>query len=150
MRLESRVRGLESRVGKEGDSVLTLDPRLSTPDSPHGFTLVEALVAVVLVAMGIVGALGAISAGLRARSAANFYHNAALLAQAKLAELESASRLSSGEKSGDFAPDYADYRWNGQIEEGPEGLWLVRVRVSKPASKGQSRQAEVMTYLLRR
>jgi len=122
----------------------------TTLNAQRGFTLVEALVAVVLVAMGIVGALGAISAGLRARSAANFYHNAALLAEAKLAELESASRLAAGEEKGDFAPEYPGYRWDCRIEEGPEGLWLVKVMVSASTDRGQGREAEVTTYLLRR
>ncbi|NIM05489.1 MAG: hypothetical protein GTO55_05055 [Armatimonadetes bacterium] len=118
--------------------------------SRHGFTLVEALLAAVLIVIGIAGALGAISAGLRAGAAGDFYRVSALLAQQKMAELEAAPQLSVGEEEGDFEPDYTGYDWSYTIEEGPEGLWLVRLKISETTDAERSREAEIVTYLLRR
>ena len=113
-----------------------------------GFTLVEALIAIVLIIIGIGGALGAISAGLRAHTAGAFYSTAATLAQQKMAEIEAAPKLSAGSQEGDFLPDYPAYRWESAIQEGPEGLWEVTVQIAEVTQK--KRHAQITTYLLRR
>jgi type II secretory pathway pseudopilin PulG len=119
-----------------------------------GFTLVEALVAAVILIIGISGALGAISAGVRAQSAADFYSTTASLAQQKMAELECRSDLSVGEESGTFEAPYEAYKWSYVIEEtpqdGPQGLWYVKLTIAKTNEPGFTRQAEIVTYLLRR
>ncbi len=154
---ESRVQSPESARETSvavHSRLSTLDSRLQTPDSRLGFTLVEAVVAAVLVAIGVVGALGAIGAAARAQAAAGFYHDTALLAQEKMAELEAAPSLEAGEKKGDFGEAHPGYEWKTQVEpltgeeEWTKHLWKVRVGVSRPETG--PRRAEVVTYLLKR
>ena len=142
---ESRVESRESKAigGQSHRRHLTLN-------ASGGFTLVEAMITAVLIVVGIVGALGAISAGLRAQAAGQFYYTASMLAEQKMADLESQSKLKAGEEQGDFAPDHPDYTWSVAVSEGPEGLWQVRLTVTEVVAGKQGRSAEIETYLLRR
>jgi len=151
MRDELRVVSSELRVCREAARSASPRSRLPTRNCRRsGFTLIEALLSAVLIVMGIAGALGAISAGVRAKAAADFYASASLLAQQKMAEIEAAPALSAGEEKGDFGEDHPGYQWRYTVEEGPEGLWLVRLRIMETAQSGRPREAEVTTYLLRR
>jgi|GEM_PF-3201288 len=114
-----------------------------------GFTLVEALVAAVILVIGIAGALAAISAGLQAQTVADYYQTTGWLLQEKLAELEAAPQLTAGRQSGAFAGS-PEYTWVTEITEGPEGLWLVKVQVEESRGKNSARQSEITSYLLRR
>jgi Tfp pilus assembly protein PilV len=115
-----------------------------------GFTLIEALVAAVILVVGIGGALAAISAGLRAETVADYYQTSSLLLQEKLVELTSAPKLEAGQQSGVF-DEPAGYRWLTEISEGPKaGLWLVKIQVTEPREQLNSRQSEIVTYLLKR
>jgi type II secretory pathway pseudopilin PulG len=114
-----------------------------------GFTLIEALVAAVILVVGIGGALGAISAGLRAETVADYYQTSTWLLQDKLTELSSSPKLEAGQKSGIF-DEPAGFRWLTDSSEGPEGLWLVKIQVTAPQEQMNSRQGEIVTYLLKR
>jgi len=117
----------------------------------RGFTLVEALIAIVLIVIGIGGAMGAISAGLRAQTAGRFYSTAARLAQGKIAEIESSSDLSPGVTEGDFLPEAPGFFWTCEIVEQPEltGLWQVHLEVAHRAAS-DTRSVSIDTYLLKR
>lgn len=149
---ESRIESRESKAkgGQSRRRHLTLNAERLMLNASGGFTLVEAMIAAVLIVIGIVGALGAISAGLRAQAAGQFYYTASMLAEQKMADLESQSKLKAGEEQGDFAPDHPDYTWSVAVSEGPEGLWQVRLTVSEVVAGKQGRSAEIETYLLRR
>jgi len=71
-------------------------------NSDRGFTLVELLVAVVLLATGLVAAATAISAVTRAQASALRRTTAARLAEAKLTEIQAAG-ITSGTAEGSFA-----------------------------------------------
>jgi len=109
------------------------------------------LLAAVILVIGIAGTLAAISAGLRAQSAADYYQTATWLLQEKLADLESAPSLTAGEANGAFE-ERAGYLWRTEVAEGPEAsqLWLVTVRVTQPPESSSPRQSEITTYLLKR
>jgi len=81
-----------------------------------GFTLVEMIVATMLLALGVVGALACFSTGLRATSVAKEYTTIGLLARQKLAELETAREITEGGEQGDFSPQAPDYRWQVRIQ----------------------------------
>ncbi len=103
-----------------------------------GFTLVELLVASVLMATALAAAAGAFSAATRAQGAALTATTAARLAQAKLAEIEAAG-AASGNAEGTFAElqadetpggDLSDYHYRWQVTTGEfEGLARAEVSV---------------------
>jgi general secretion pathway protein I len=82
-----------------------------------GFTLLELLVAFVVLAFGIVGVLRAVSTGLLAARDAGDYTTAATLAEMQLAQLRWDENLQSdGESEGDFGDLYPDYKWAAMME----------------------------------
>lgn len=104
----------------------------------RGFTLVELLVATVLLATGLAAAAGAFSAATRAQDAASRTGLAARLAEAKMTELE-ATGIDPGSAEGSFEelaegqPEdgsaFGDYNFRWEISEG-EVEGLVRAEVS--------------------
>jgi len=102
-----------------------------------GFTLVELLVAAVILATGLAATAGAFSASTRAQAAARMMETAARLAQAKLSEIE-ATQAAPGSEEGDFEElsqdendrDLADYHYRWEIAETDiEGLVRAEVWV---------------------
>lgn len=82
-----------------------------------GFTLLELMVAAVILAFGIVGVLRAISAGLLSARDASDYTTAAMLAQAQLEQLRWDDTLqNTGTSEGDFGDLYPDYSWQASLE----------------------------------
>jgi prepilin-type N-terminal cleavage/methylation domain-containing protein len=101
-----------------------------------GFTLVELLVAAVLLATGLAAAAAAFSAATRAQGAALTMETITRLAEAKLAEIQ-ALNITSGSEEGDFADldttgsasELTDYQYRWEIADADiEGL--VRAEVS--------------------
>jgi general secretion pathway protein I len=76
-----------------------------------GFTLLEVMVAVAIIAIALTAVLGSQSQSVSLASEAKFNTMAALLAQNKMAEirLEKPDDLISG--SGDFGEDFPGYLW---------------------------------------
>lgn len=87
-------------------------PRLARRRRSAGFTLLEILVAFVL--LGLVGTslLELFQGGMRTVGLSAEYSHAALLARSKLAELQAYKTLEQGESSGEF--DTA-YRWHLRV-----------------------------------
>ena len=97
--------------------------------SESGLTLLEVLVALVILAVGITGALRAFSMGLVTCKAAESYSLAALLAQQVASEIERTADLSSGPLTGDFGKDAPGYTWEADVQQAT-GTDLRRVRVT--------------------
>ncbi|MFA0732568.1 MAG: hypothetical protein LKKZDAJK_000721 [Candidatus Fervidibacter sp.] len=82
-----------------------------------GFTLVELVIAFVLLAMGIVAILELVGqSALNARLARN-RTQAALLAQQRMEELLSQPDLQPGVSEGDFGDRFPQFRWRTQVEQ---------------------------------
>jgi len=102
----------------------------------RGFTLVELLVAAVILATGLAATAGAFSASTRAQAAAIRIETASRLAQAKLAEIQ-AGQPTPGSSEGDFdelsqqdsVGDLADYHYYWEIAD-TDIQGLVRAQVS--------------------
>lgn len=81
-----------------------------------GFTLLEVLVAMAILAIAMVTLFGAQSQSLSLATEAKFNTNASLLAGMKLAELSS-GRLEPVDAEGDFGEDFRGYTWKMEVRD---------------------------------
>ncbi|HEV2472015.1 MAG TPA: type II secretion system protein, partial [Chthonomonadales bacterium] len=112
-----------------------------------GFSLVEMVVASLLLAIAVAGALEAFSAATRAEDAGSRLQTAAMLANRRIAELElHPQELTPGTEHGSFGAEFPQYQWDQQVASTDyDGLLKVRVRVTWGAGQGSARL--VTTYL---
>ncbi len=82
-----------------------------------GFTLLEVMVAVAIIAMALVAALGSQSQSVSLATEAKFVTTATFLAQGKIAELEIVAPEDLASDGGDFGDDYPGYRWEYEVGE---------------------------------
>ena len=115
----------------------------------RGFTLVEMVVATVLLALGVVGALACISSATRSTSISSEYTTAAFLAQQKFAELEAQpDQIQGGEQNGDFGEAHPTFSWRQQVESTTIAS-LMRVTLQVEWRSGAlSRSAQFASYIL--
>ena len=95
-----------------------------------GFTLVEVVVATVVLAIGLLGVLTAFSIATRVSAASTNDTVLTCLAQEKLAEIQLLGKeeLAAAPTSGDFAPHYPDYQWEMTVHS-PDDYNVVRVDI---------------------
>ncbi|HEX7119606.1 MAG TPA: prepilin-type N-terminal cleavage/methylation domain-containing protein [Longimicrobiales bacterium] len=103
----------------------------------RGFTLLEALVALAILGTAVIGAIGALRAGLYARSGLDAHITAVALAESRMAGLDALPRDSllayATGRNGVFAAPFADYAWAARVRPihgGPDGLVALDVRVT--------------------
>ncbi|WP_417911656.1 type IV pilus modification PilV family protein [Candidatus Electronema sp. TJ] len=82
-----------------------------------GFTLLEVMVAVAVIAMSFTALLASQSQSLSMASLSRFETAAALLARQKLAALELAGYESLSNDSGQFEDEFSEYRWRAEVKE---------------------------------
>ncbi len=114
-----------------------------------GFTLIEMIVATFLLAIGIIGAMGAFSMATGASTTASRFHQAALLAQSRLTELELHPETlgGGGETQGDFGEEAPGFRYVQKVESSEfQNLFRVTVTIAwgDPEHPGER---EFITYL---
>ena len=83
--------------------------------SAFGFTLLEVMIALAVMAIVLVSVYRMHSQSLTMNTAARFYTLAPLLAQNKMAELEMLSAEGFPEDSGDFGEQYPGYSWRTSL-----------------------------------
>ena len=92
----------------------------------RGFTLLEVMIAVVLIAIALVTLLGSQSQSVSFANSAKFETMAALLAQSKMSEITIQNADSLSSDSGDFGDNYPGYTWESDVSdisiEGLEGI----------------------------
>jgi len=82
-----------------------------------GFTLMEVMVAMAILAIALVSIFQLQSQSISMATDSRFLTTAALLAQSKMVEIETQSTLSNKTESGDFGPDYPQYAWQLVIDD---------------------------------
>lgn len=97
-------------TGKPQPSV---DHRLTT----SGFTLLEVMVAIAILAIVLVSVYRMHSQTLTMNTAARFYTQAPMLAQSKLAQIEADSSGITDNDSGDFGDKFPGFTWRISTEE---------------------------------
>ena len=127
----------------------------------RGFTLLEVLLAIALLAIALPVLLGLRNFDLDLQSRATELTAATLLAQEKLLEVELAGQYSIGETLGEFSPlplgsqtalqavpRAVGYRWKRTIAPTPlEFVREVRIKISWPRGEREE-SLEVSTYVL--
>jgi len=82
-----------------------------------GFTLLEVMVAMSILAMALVAVFHMQSQSISMAGEARFLTTASLLAQRKMAEIEANQSTDNKSQEGDFAPDYPAYGWTIQVTD---------------------------------
>jgi general secretion pathway protein I len=93
---------------------------------PAGFTLLEVMVAMAIIAIALTAVFGSQSQSLTLASEAKFSTTAAFLAQSKMAEIEARKPEDLTSDSGDFGEDFPGYLWELSLKDAtfdePEGV----------------------------
>lgn len=82
-----------------------------------GFTLLEVMIAMSILAIALVAVFQMQSQSISMSTEARFLTTASLLAQYKMADIESEAALGNRSQKGDFAPDYPDYGWSLNVTD---------------------------------
>jgi len=92
----------------------------------RGFTLLEVMIAVAILAIALTTLLGSQSQSVFFANSAKFETMAALLAQSKMSEITIQAADSLSSDSGDFGEDYPGYAWEATVSDvSIEGLGAV-------------------------
>lgn len=91
-------------------------PKLGRKEKIDGFTLLEVMVAVSILAIAFAALFGSQSRSLSYATETLFNTHAPMLASLKLAELESGV-ITPGESSGEFGEDFPGYSWELSVED---------------------------------
>jgi len=127
-------------------------PSAVTTASKDGFTLLEVLVALAILALGFVSLLGLHNQNITIIGRDQNVTIASMLAQGLMAETEAQGYPEPGWEEGDFeeswAKRFSDFRWERQVSELPvPGLREIRVKVFW---REDPRQAVELFYYVRR
>lgn len=86
-----------------------------------GFTLLEVLIALVIIAMGIIALSNSWYGNFNLLRKANLYNDVAALLEKKMVEVEAKYKNKFSEipeaEDGDFGPDFPNYRWAMKMRE---------------------------------
>ncbi len=108
----------------------------------NGFTLLEVMISIAIMAIALVAVLGAQSRGLSLTDESRFNTTAALLAQAKMAEIEAGGAGALVSRSGEFGENFPEYTWELSMErvsfEGAEAISDRLRRIDLVVSSGET------------
>jgi len=86
-----------------------------TQNKANGFTLMEVMIAMAILAIALVAVFQLQSQSISMSTDSRFMTTAALLAKSKMVEVEAGSTLVSHSEDGDFGPDYPQYTWHLEV-----------------------------------
>jgi general secretion pathway protein I len=82
-----------------------------------GFTLLEVMIAIAIIAITLLAVFGSQSQSLSLANEAKFSTTAALLAQSKMAEIEAVNPEDLASDSGDFGENFPNYHWKLTVSD---------------------------------
>ena len=112
-----------------------------------GFTFLEVMIAVAVIAIAFVTLLGSQSQSVSVATDSRFKVMASFLAQQKLVELESANFDNLSSSEGDFEDSFSQFHWKTEVENltadeiGIEGADDMLKSVDLTISSGDNEQA---------
>ncbi len=115
----------------------------------EGLTLVEVLLAVVILSVGVAGVLRAYAGSVQTLEIGQENIEAINFLKEKMSNIQQQiieeKGLSAGSSTGDFEGSLKDYAWESVVQSGPqEGLHELYLTVYRP---GQTRQFSLTTYV---
>jgi general secretion pathway protein I len=141
----------KSRIQDPGSS--NQHPATRDTQCDFGFTLLEVLIALAIMAIVLVAVYRLHSQTLSMEAANRFYTQAPLLAQSKMAQLEASSSEVVAGDSGDFGEKFPGYSWSVSTEEisaealGEDAEDLKRIDVTVSLNEDEY-EYTVRSYLL--
>ena len=118
-----------------------------TVPNADGFTLLEVMVALLIIATSFIVLLHSRNQSVIAADYARHMTIATLLATEKMGEMEQTELSATGEDSGIFGEDYPEFVWRTVISDTAyEQVWEVRVEVSWGEGEGR-RNVELVNYI---
>ncbi len=106
-----------------------------------GFTLLEVMISVAIIAISLVTLLGSQAQSVSVAGEAHFLTTASLLAQKQLGQLERTDFGSIVPDSGDFGEKYPGYSWTVNVRE------LTEEETDLPGSTGKLKFIELSVLL---
>ena len=104
-------------TGNRGRTLRRSQPETQNPQSKAGFTLLEIMVAISIMAIVLVTVYRMHAQTLSMAYSARFYTTAPLLAQEKMVEIESKGQQDMTDDSGDFGDEFPGYRWQVAVDD---------------------------------
>ena len=102
----------------------------------QGFSLLEAILAVAILSVGLVGLMEGMTLGIRGSREAEKQTVAALLAAGHMETIRAEGLLIEGSEEGDFGETFSTYSWSRSLNQTPlDGLFEVVVRVKSAESR---------------
>jgi general secretion pathway protein I len=101
----------------------------------NGFTLLEVMVAVAILAVSLVVLFGSQSRSLSYATEAHFNTLVPMLAASKFAELESLGEI--GESDGDFGEEFPGYSWQLEVEDASLEGFAVLEELAPPLQRAE-------------
>ncbi len=113
-----------------------------------GFTLVEVLVALVILSITFLWLLNAESQGINMAIRSRFLTTSSLLAQRHIADVTSGIRtVSTGQSQGDFGDDFKGYTYVENIETTPLTGYLKYSLTVKWGGEGSPLETKFISFL---
>jgi len=116
----------------------------------HGFTLLEIIICLGLIALVLVAVFHLQAQNLDLQSEAQFMTTATCLLQGRLSQIQAQENIEEGNNSGDFGKDYPEYTYAQEVSEVPDTGTLYKVRVAVILERDKARRdLWLETYLYR-
>lgn len=104
-------------TGNQTRTLRRSQPETRNPQSKAGFTLLEIMVAISIMAIVLVTVFRMHAQTLSMTYSARFYATSPLLAQKKMVEIESIGQQDMTDDSGDFGDEFPGYRWRVAVDD---------------------------------
>ena len=123
---------------------------LKTTHKPEGFTLLEVMIAVAVLAIAMTAILGLQSRSLTLAAESRFHTTAALLAQDKMSEMAVMDMANLTSDSGNFGDVFSDYSWRVSVQSADlPGLEKMSGRLKRIDLEVTCGEGELYSYDLR-
>ena len=103
------------RVYEKMGTVPILRKNGDSPHFFHGFTLLEVMIAMAILAIALVAVYQSQSQSISMAGSSRFLTTASLLAQSRMVAIDTADPREINAGNGDFGEDFPDYRWQVEI-----------------------------------